>query len=130
MSANEPTMHEIMRAFDDLPKDARGALKDCAESARDAVDGPAKRGAWEDAFRAGVLQWCADNPDDSPLNRAQPPAPVPPGPYEEAVSDALRAVQNAIREAKRCGRDGHADSLTVAAGFVERVLRHTRNPDT
>ena len=129
MSDIEPTMCEIMRAFDDLPRDARGAIKDRAENARDAVDGPAKRGAWEDALRAGVLQWCADNPDDSPLNKARPPAPVPPGPYEEAVSDALRAVQKAIAAAKQCGRNGHADSLTVAEGFVERVLRNTQNPD-
>ena len=46
-----------------------------------------------------------------------------------AGSAALRAVQNAIAAAKQCGRDGHADSLTVAEGFVERVLRNTQNPD-
>lgn len=60
----------------------------------------------------------------------EPTAPPPPSPYEEAVAVALGAVQNAIAAAKQCGRDGHADSLSVAEGFVERVLRHTRNPDS
>ncbi len=128
---SEPTLNDIMEAFDCLPRDARSAIKDRAENARDAVDGPAKRGAWEDALRAGVLQWCADNPGESPLGTAsRGTRPPPMSPYEEAVSDAMRAVQRAVAMARRGTRDGHADSLAAAAGIVAGVLRNTRNPDT